>query len=159
MKDGGSACLQVETVVTGGSGFLLDRGSRSDRQNPIKRNDRTEDESQREVAPPNFLTGRCRIAVGFTRITSAVLSAQCTAPERQYGNTRVSLNARSCGSRRPAPHRPHARRLEGSVKEAWATFDRSEVSILAIPADGGCTTPVTPGRVPPFISRDSSGYR
>ena len=57
--------MQVETVVTGGSGFLLDRGSRSQRQNPIKRNDRTEDESQREVALLNFLNGRyshrCRL--------------------------------------------------------------------------------------------------
>ena len=150
MKDGGSA-RSVETVVTVGSGFLLDRRSRSRRQNPIKRNDRTEDENQREVALLDFRYGRHRIAVGITRIRSAVLSAQRTAPERRHWNKRVSLNARSGGSWRHALHRPHPCRLRDSAKEARANFDRSRGSLLAIPADGGCTTLVTLGRRPPFI--------
>ena len=79
----------METVMTEGNGFLLDRGSRPRRQKPIKRNSSTEDENQRGVALLVFLDGRSRIAVGTARIAYIATTAHGTAPVDNAGTKTV----------------------------------------------------------------------
>ena len=136
MKDGGSACLQVETVVTAGNGFLLDRGSRSRRQNPSGETTERRTKTRKKWHRWIFGTDVIRIAVGITRITRAGLSARHTAPERQYWNMN-GLSARSSGSRHPG-----AARLVRSLAALTAPegcrvyFDPFEVVEIARPAIG-----------------------
>ena len=70
----------VETVMTAGNGFLLDRKAAPEGKSQLKRNSSTEDENQKRVALLVFRNGRYRIAPGSARRTRAALPAPETAP-------------------------------------------------------------------------------
>ena len=92
---------RVETVMTEGNGFLLDRRSRPRRQKPIRRNSSTADEDQREVALLVFRNGRYRIAIGSPRIMGIVSTAHGTAPVDNAGTKTVWAYGRMDHRTRP----------------------------------------------------------
>jgi len=109
-KDGGSAPLGVETVMTAGNGFLLDRhkptlqAKANQEKQPV---DRTR--TRTEWPCRDFPEWMDRIALGMTRTMRAVVTAQETAIPTQYRNpdrfqrtNPVDQDTRKSGLIRPA---------------------------------------------------------
>ncbi len=126
--------------MTGGNGFLLDRGSRPRRQKPIRRNSSTEDEDQNQVAllvfPERTVSHRSRLGrCAPRRITNATIRAQEAAPLDNAGTRMVGARDRVDHAIRPGLHTPTA--FIRRKKDSNGPFDPlHELRMRAASSDG-----------------------